>query len=347
MLKKVVAPLAVLIILSITFSCGNLKKTSQGPLGEIIVLADSTDWELIKDDCLDVISPVIITPQKERYYRVNVRRPGDFSIYKENPSLVFLGTLETKGLMKDIIDQMLSNPEIRKSVESGENYMFKRDDQWAKGQFLLVLVSKNIEMLREKLFDNESEIFGYIHKNMQKIAENDLYERLENRELEQELFKKYGFSIRVPVDYHLASEKPEDNFLWFRRWNPQRGVFIHWEKADNVKELAQEYVVEKRNLYSFQYCDSMVTDKRFLKTKMEKIEDHTALKTNGLWYIEKRNIGGPFINYTFHDKERGLIFMIDSFIYYPQGEKAYFLRQLDIVARTFSQKPETFGIKPE
>ena len=65
-----------------------------------------------------------------------------------------------------------------------------------------------------------------------------------------------------------------------------------------------------------------------------------AVVLEGLWENDEKMAGGPFRNYTFYDKESGRIYQIDIAVYYPAGKKETFLRQLDVMARTFKTSLE-------
>ena len=50
-------------------------------------------------------------------------------------------------------------------------------------------------------------------------------------------------------------------------------------------------------------------------------------------------MGGPFVRYSFYDAEQGRRYVVFGMVYAPQhkfrGSKREFLRQLEVIARTF------------
>jgi hypothetical protein len=79
-------------------------------------------------------------------------------------------------------------------------------------------------------------------------------------------------------------------------------------------------------------------------TKIEKINflGRDAIKLEGLWEIEEKAIGGFFRSYTFFDMKTKKIYFIDISVFAPGEVKEPYIRQLDIIAHTFSTSP----IKP-
>ena len=54
--------------------------------------------------------------------------------------------------------------------------------------------------------------------------------------------------------------------------------------------------------------------------------------------IRDRAKGGPFQGYLFYDDESDRTFYITYLVYNPGGRKAFYIRQMDLIARTFRVK---------
>ena len=63
------------------------------------------------------------------------------------------------------------------------------------------------------------------------------------------------------------------------------------------------------------------------------------MQTRGLWRMTADLMGGPFVRYTFYDTAQQRLYIFFGMIYAPQhrfrGQKREFLRQIEVIARTF------------
>ena len=64
-----------------------------------------------------------------------------------------------------------------------------------------------------------------------------------------------------------------------------------------------------------------------------------ALRLSGLWENRNLYVGGPFRTYCFYDEEAKRRYMVDAAVFGAGVEKEPYLRQVDIIAHTFSTAP--------
>jgi hypothetical protein len=62
--------------------------------------------------------------------------------------------------------------------------------------------------------------------------------------------------------------------------------------------------------------------------------------TQGLWRMDDKSMGGPFINYTFYDEASKRIYMLDGSIYAPKYYKKRLIQQVDVLLQSFMTKEE-------
>ena len=60
-----------------------------------------------------------------------------------------------------------------------------------------------------------------------------------------------------------------------------------------------------------------------------------AIELRGLWENEVKVAGGPFKAFAFYDEDTGRAYLVDIAAFAPGQEKEVFIRQLEIMARTF------------
>jgi hypothetical protein len=223
-------------------------------------------------------------------------------------------------------------------VENGEYYYFPINNEWAKGQLMVVLVAKDIPSLRERLETSGSEIYEVFNIDLNNHLLKAMYQRREQKKVAERLMEHYGWSIRVQHDYVIDEDKPEDGFVFFRRIQPERWIFVHWledvQDADNLY-MNKKWVIAERNRIGATYYGGDRVDHKYLFSFRSEFLQRPAQITTGIWKNDAKTAAGPFRNYTFFDPISNRLYMIDIAVFAPGKEKMPYLRRLDLIARTF------------
>ena len=65
-----------------------------------------------------------------------------------------------------------------------------------------------------------------------------------------------------------------------------------------------------------------------------------ALFTQGLWDLNIKGMGGPFVNYVFYDEDTKRIYMLDGSVYAPKFYKRNLIQQMDVTLQSFRTEKE-------
>ncbi|MCH7827310.1 MAG: DUF4837 family protein, partial [Bacteroidetes bacterium] len=65
-----------------------------------------------------------------------------------------------------------------------------------------------------------------------------------------------------------------------------------------------------------------------------------TILTQGLWELNIKGMGGPFINYTFYDEKSKRIYMIDGSVFAPKYFKRNLIQQMDVTVQSFLTEDE-------
>ena len=65
-----------------------------------------------------------------------------------------------------------------------------------------------------------------------------------------------------------------------------------------------------------------------------KILNENAVRSIGLWKLEKDFMGGPFVNYSWFDEKTMTFYMVDGFAHAPGETKKKFMRHLEMIFTT-------------
>lgn len=348
-MKKTIYILTVLIILTIFYACDTSRQPATGVEDEIFVVADSLEYEELRLALETALEIVINTPQPEKLFNLKRVSPNQLEKYKTRKNIVIAAPINSGSHTSQFIQSIVDSIVNEKILTEGD-FILRRYDLWAKNQLVTVLSAPGIQELEFKILKNRDNIlYAY-----QKISDKRLYESLYNRayerkDIEGKFLRDYGWVIYVQADFQLALDKPEDNFIWLRRSpgsDMERWIFVHW-----IENASPEYL----NIDSINAIRNKVTEK-FYRTSDDtayvliaedfftwnevNFKERYAIFTQGLWELDIKGMGGPFVNYTFYDENSKRIYMLDGSVYAPKYYKRNLLQQMDVMLQSFFTKDE-------
>ena len=103
------------------------KPSTIGSFDKIIVLADSSLWLKIEDNLRAALEVEEMTPQPERIFQISQHSPEDLGDLARYTNLLLVGTLESKGRTKVLLDKLLNN-ESKKRVAMDSSFFFQKKD---------------------------------------------------------------------------------------------------------------------------------------------------------------------------------------------------------------------------
>jgi hypothetical protein len=345
--------LVVILAFCAAAGCGQLKKSvAIGGDDQIIVIADSANWSRSKETLQIVFERTFITPQKETDFYLQYASGSVFETYKKYKYIVMIGTLDSDEPVSQTVRGMLTE-EARRAVQSGEYFVFTRQDEWSIGQTLMVLTSDNIQNLTRQIQDNGDQLYEIFDRHKTRLMADFLYGTsapLEDKTLQEELYRKYGWTMRIHPDYKMVEEKPDSHYVRFHATSMykslQRWISVYWELLDSGAApdsfLTRNWMIQTRNKIGSLFLDPVKTTPAFDKFHRAKMDSVPVLVYSGIWKTTnvENAFGGPFRSYALYDAASGRIYFLDQALFFPEEtKKLKFLRELDVITRTFSTKP--------
>ena len=326
------------IIILFFIGCVDLRSRAVGDLNEIIVCADLEVLEETENILEVIFEKELKTPQPEKIFYLTKINPLQFVDYQKFRHIILLGTLNGNGEISNYIKSLLDD-RMKNGMREGRYFYLIKKDEFSIGQLMIILVAENLSILKKKISDNKGFIFNQFDNAINRSVTRSMFGIKENKKLEDKLFKTYGWTLRMQPDYIIAKEDSGGNFVWLRRFNPDRMISVYWKDSEDGDELDENWAVERRAFIGKKYLDGMKINEDYTKTEMTDFLGRNAVKVEGLWEIEEIIIGGFFRSYAFFDKKTKRIYLIDLAVFAPDSVKEPFIRQLDIIAHTFSTSP--------
>jgi len=331
MREKIIGLMLSLILL---FGCYP-QVDRKGPERDIFVFAEFEDWKPLEKTLRSTFERIIRTPQLERIFTLHLVDPQRMSEYTHRKNLLIVGTLTTGGKIGKLLEGMLRDPEIRRGVEEGRYFVFQKKNEWAKDQLLLVLVSKDLEALAEKVQENADRLFELMDSHYRNYVKKRMFARLERKSIEKQLLKKYGWRVRVQHDYFIGYESAKERFVFLRRRFPERWLFVAWIDTTDTSFLTEEWCLDMRDEIGRKFYGNDRINREFTTVRESHFLGRPGYEVVGLWENEEKVAGGPFKSYVFYDEATGRVYYLDIAVFAPGQRKVPFLYQLDIMAHTF------------
>ncbi len=329
--------------------CDSGRKPARGLEDEIIVFADSLEYEELKLSLMQVFEREILTPQPEKLFVLKRADISSLNKFQNRKNIVFVAPLNSNSRTANYINSLLDST-TRSKMLSGETAYLLKNSLWAKGQLVAIISGINLQELEFNLLrQSENLVFAFQKSSDDRMRQSLYNPRFENMSAEGTLLKKFDWTIYVQADYTLAKIDSADNFVWLRRSpnsDMERWIFIHWIDDATSELLNKDSLFAIRNRVTQKYFRT-TDDKDYvtLSTELPSISEinfngRYALYTQGLWEMTDKYMGGPFVSYTFIDESSGRLYMIDGSIYAPKYYKRNLIQQVDVILQSFLTKKE-------
>jgi len=347
-MKKFILYIFLITILVIA-GCDPTIKPARGLEDEIYVVADSIEYEELRTALETTFEKLIYTPQPEKLFTLKRISVNEIERNRNKKNLIIVGPLNSSSTTSQFIRAIVDSAARMKLIEN-DGFLIKKYDLWAKNQLVMVLTSPEIQELEFNILKNKDALLY----TFQQISDKRLYASLyksqyEQEEVEGKLLKDYGWLIYVQADFALALNKPEDNFVWLRRSpnsDMERWIFIHWIENASPELLNTDSIKAIRNKLTEKYYrtsdDSayVVIAKDYYTTSEINFKGRYAIFTQGLWDLNIKGMGGPFINYTFYDEKSKRLYMLDGSVFAPKYYKRNLIHQMDVTLQSFMTEDE-------
>jgi len=325
--------LSVFIVL-MAVGC-SVKRDAIGEPDQMIVVADSVDWNRVKPMLDKVFAPEIPTPRPEPWYSLQRVEPSQFEQFMDYKNIIIFSLLREGSPSRKFIDRTFSKSLV-KAMQSGEQTVALKHNPWRKNQLLMILTSPSFVEMKAVLDSRSKELRGYFDEKLVERQKEYLYKRYEQKKMENKLQRKYNWTFRVPRDWVVIHDRPDSNFYWIGRNLPNRWFSVYWEKADSAVTVDSTLAVHLRQKVGEQMYGNISTNPDYLSTAPISIDGQPAIRVRGVWAHTKEAKGGPFTGAAYYDPDTHRVFYIDGQIFAPDLNKLLYIRQEEIMISTFT-----------
>jgi hypothetical protein len=348
---KFISNIFLFLFVSLSFlfiGCEESSKPARGPEDELYVVADSLEFEELKPALETAFEKIIYTPQPEKMFTLKRVSPNQIEKVKGKKNVIITAPLNSNSVTSQFIHAIIDSS-VKSQIMNEGDFVITRHGLWSRNQLVMLLTAPTIQELEYNIVkDADNLIYSF-----QKVSDRRLYESLYNSKYEQKdvegkFLRDYGWIIYVQADYKVAMDKPEDNFVWLRRGvntDMERWIFVHWIEDASSEYLSEDSVRAIRNRITEKHYTTpgdahvIIAEDYFMISEVN-FNGRYALFTQGLWDLNIKGMGGPFINYTFFCENTGRLYMIDGSIFAPKYYKRNLIQQMDVTLQSFMTEDE-------
>lgn len=348
-MKKFLVVIYAFSFLYLLAGCDSAKKQATGFEDEIYVVADSSEYEEVKMALQTAFEVEINTPAPEKLFTLKRISPNQIERYESKKNILIVAPINSGSYTSKYINS-ITDEAVRDKLTKDDSFILSKYDLWAKGQLVTVLSAANMQELEFKILKNKDNLlYAYQKVSDQRLKESLYSPRYERKAIEGKLLRDYGWVIYVQADFKLAKNDPEGKFVWLRRSigsDMERWIFVHWIDNATPDYLNADSIKAIRNRLTEKYYRTMddtsyvVIADSFYTTTEVNFNNRYAIFTQGLWDLNIKGMGGPFVNYTFYDEKTRRVYMLDGSIYAPKYYKRNLIQQVDVILQSFYTKAE-------
>ncbi len=352
-MKKIVKLLPILSLLFIAMSFWACEETEEnknskkpkarGAIGEIIIAVDSTKWQGPVGAVLKEIFEADVKGLIRDESMFTVRRVDPRSmtrILKMATNIVYVTTFDDRASASQNINALFSKDAKEKAKSDPDLYLLRSKDEFAVGQELIYLFGNNEEELIKNLKTNKNKLQNLFHVRERERLEKLLLTRKSSAA--RVAGESLGLQINVPASYQVA--KAENDFLWLRQPTPRTdradiSMFFYETDYTSEEQVFPEEIIKLRNqiTQSHIYGDPNNRNSYLVVEKVDpspvfsnfKINDNFAVEIRGGWKTNNLSMGGSFLAYVMVDTEKGKLYYMEGFVYFPSQNHREAIREIE------------------
>ena len=333
---------------------------ARGDTEEVTVVTDSATWAGPVGEAIraELARPIATLPGNQGAFKLNFQPLTNrfFDQLKLRRAVVFAAPVDAEGPIGDFIRARIGEGGIER-VRSGTVTAFNvRPDLWAGGQLVVVATAASEEALAREFLQRGPELRAAFGELARENTTREMFARLRQEDLEQDLLDAHGFRVQVQHDYVQVQDTTataaglDGPFVRYRRVlsDTWRDFFVF--AADGVSEVPPPAELDRitndlLETFARGSLDSsyvQVDDQRPITRGAAEIAGRPARETRGFWYMTNDIMGGSFVRYAFVDEATDRLYVYYGMTFAPDRrlDKRKFLRQMEAVAYTFRTRAD-------
>ncbi len=326
-------------------SGNSTKPRARGEVGEIILVIDSLKNQGPVGDALRDIFEEDIRGLERQEKIFNLRRVDPRAmnrVLRNATNIIYATTFDDKNHGSQVINAKFSQESKDKVRRDSTMFMLRNENEFAIGQVVLYLFGANEEQLIRNLRANKERLQNmYEVRERERLASGILNRK--NADIHAKGKEKFGIGINVPASYQFVME--EENFIWLRQPTPtvnRPDISLFFYETDYISEeqvFPDNIIKLKDDITRTRIFEDPANRNSYIETQQATVPSFRNMTIQGRYAVELRSqwrahnlsMGGSFLSYTVVDQERGKLYYMEGFVYYPNEVHRTSLREIETI----------------
>jgi hypothetical protein len=309
-----------------------------GSYGDVAVVVTDDNLRPAAERFLTALNtPKTFVIKPETIYQPDIFGPDRWDLAKGYKNAILLVRIGDGGGAEKAARKLVSK-EAWERLAAGGGGVVKVNDPWSTYQFVILVVSRDRNMLSSLLQKNADKIRTLIDdSNRDRILRRNRYDGLNNALMDY-YWDRYGLFLEIPAVFTQNQLEPDGYAgLEIMQNGPSRGISIVWKKVDDPAAMLndRQALLEMRRTMGEKLHNEELLPSTFV-WEDAVIGGVECLKLEGSWNSNVFAGGGPFWCYFIPDPGTGRMFCLDLLVYAPNMDKMNYFRRLEAIASTFA-----------
>ena len=208
-------------------------------------------------------------------------------------------------------------------------------DILAKNQLLIIVNMSDQNSINKWKREKKNFIRKKFDDQFIKRQKRHILNDFRNDELEKILIEKYNINLQIPWGWEIIKEHSDSNFIWLGKEMPFQWIGISWKSGKHIDDelIVGDYLWQWPEKH-YGYIQNK--DHRFNLDKTT-FRNNTAWRLRGLWETidVKEAKGGPLVSILFYDEKKDVTVHLNYLIFHPGKNKSIYMRQMNLILKTF------------
>ncbi len=304
------------------------KDRSAGGTSEILVVTQNDEqWKGMIGDTIQAFfqQEQYGLPQPEPIYKVLQINVSCFSdMFKKHKSILIV--------------------EINSQVDSAT--VVTNENLWAEPQRVVKIIAPNRQSWVQA-FEKQKDNIKLLYDKVERERVLTVLRPSTDPKLYDALLKKFGFSLSVPEGFFIAKDEP--GFMWLRKEFVKYGVgiIIYTKPYADTTQFEANHLITERDIIVKDHIPgpsegSFMTTEKTLTPPIVNYVGYFpggyAAEMRGIWCLVGDYMAGPFISYSFVDRNSGNFVTMEGYVYAPNQDKRDQLLQLQAIMFSLKYK---------
>jgi len=316
------------------------KPISSGQRQTIYIFADEDLWQAVEPAIRSSIERQFYTTENERLFDINWADIANIRTLNRFHNLLFICDVHSDLPVAQYVKTIMSTQSIANAREKGAT-MYMNNNLWASDQLVFFFIGSGSTAIATYLTENRDTYFNILYN---RLIARLMFQSRRTKAHKDAFFAEVPFRLTLPQNYVVYKKDIPSrfiSFIWRSRndqvRNPDKYISVYWERAEQ-NNITREWLLEKRKELAWEYYDEDEFTLADTTSGIKNFKGKECWFLLGKWQNQKYFMGGVFQTFAYYSQKQKVIYLIDTSVYYPAGEKMAFILELEGIANSLIEK---------